>query len=178
MLQLFLIFPIQRPRLQVHSPTPPTPPFHHHPFIQYPQETLHRPTVSYPSNPLTCQTLTIVLITQDRTRALASWPFSATRLRLSSTLPSRFQSLLPRCSTLRCSTLHLLLRLLCRLPCRSWRGRRTPRCQEGGILTEENELCMTWIRVLRDLIQEETGEGGCRNWFAPINYRIYYLIDI
>ncbi|KAK8962044.1 hypothetical protein KSP40_PGU005481 [Platanthera guangdongensis] len=29
----------------------PTPPFHHHPFIQYPKETLHRPTVSYPIQP-------------------------------------------------------------------------------------------------------------------------------
>ncbi|KAK8967650.1 hypothetical protein KSP40_PGU017034 [Platanthera guangdongensis] len=160
MLQLFLIFPIQRPRLQVHSPTlRPLLRSIHHPFTSTLRKPSTVPQFPTPSNPLTCQTLTIVLITQDRTRALASWPFSATRLRLSSTLPSRFHSLLPRWSTLRCSTLHLLLCLLCRLPCRSWRGRRTPRCQEGGILTEENELCMMWIRVLRDLIQEETGEG-------------------
>ncbi|XP_010928034.1 enhancer of mRNA-decapping protein 4 isoform X2 [Elaeis guineensis] len=30
---------------------PTTPPFHHHPFLHYPQEPLHRPIVSYPAAP-------------------------------------------------------------------------------------------------------------------------------
>ncbi|XP_019704020.2 enhancer of mRNA-decapping protein 4 isoform X1 [Elaeis guineensis] len=30
---------------------PTTPPFHHHPFLHYPHDPLHRPTVSYPAAP-------------------------------------------------------------------------------------------------------------------------------